>query len=160
MKWIQPLDTRTYLKLLALFSNCSLKSNYPLVFKLFDFYFKTFLKKIPWYCSKMIFVVIHPILCNVLFWSPWKHQKTEGFVMFSGWSKGNTEKKMVKILRNASSTFIEPKKMQFPQAWHKGWISIVVLLPEERVALTHSFPMHPFSTPSKNQKRVHWGQMG
>ena len=67
MKWIQPLDTRTYLKLLALFSNCSLKSNYPLVLKPFDFYFKKFLKKIPWYCSKMIFVVIHPILCNVLF---------------------------------------------------------------------------------------------
>ena len=34
-------------------------------------------------------------LSNVLFWSPWKHQKTFGFLVFSGRSKGNIRKKRV-----------------------------------------------------------------
>ena len=31
----------------------------------------------------------NPFLPNHPFWSPWKHQKTFGFLMFSRWSKGN-----------------------------------------------------------------------
>ena len=42
--------------------------------------------------------VINPFLPNVPFWSPWKHQKTKGFLMFSGGSKGNIGKKRVKKL--------------------------------------------------------------
>ena len=30
----------------------------------------------------------NPFLPNVPFWSPWKHQKTKGFLMFLGGSKG------------------------------------------------------------------------
>ena len=40
-------------------------------------------------------VTINPFLPNIPFWSCWKHQKTKGFLMFSGWSKGNIEKKRV-----------------------------------------------------------------
>ena len=35
---------------------------------------------------------VNPLLPNVPFWSPWKHQKTKGFLMFSGGSKGNIGK--------------------------------------------------------------------
>ena len=38
---------------------------------------------------------ISHFLPNVSFWSPWKHQKTFGFLMLSGGSKGNIWKKTV-----------------------------------------------------------------
>ena len=38
---------------------------------------------------------ISHFLPNVPFWSPWKHQKTFGFLMLSGGSKGNIGKKTV-----------------------------------------------------------------
>ena len=37
-------------------------------------------------------ILFNPLLPNVPFWSPWKHQKTFGFLMFSGGSKGNIGK--------------------------------------------------------------------
>ena len=39
---------------------------------------------------------VNSFLPNVSFWSPWKHQKTYGFLMFSGGSKGNIRKEKVK----------------------------------------------------------------
>ena len=41
-------------------------------------------------------VFMNLLLPNVSFWSPWKHQKTKGLLMFSAGSKGNTGKKWVK----------------------------------------------------------------
>ena len=38
----------------------------------------------------------HPFLPTVPFSSPWKHQKTKGFLMFSGASKRNIGKKRIK----------------------------------------------------------------
>ena len=40
--------------------------------------------------------LINPFLPIVLFWSPWKHQKTFGFLMFSGKSKRSIGKRRVK----------------------------------------------------------------
>ena len=37
-------------------------------------------------------------LPKVLFWSPWKHQKTKGFLIFSRGSEGNIGKKRVKLV--------------------------------------------------------------
>ena len=39
----------------------------------------------------------NPFLPNVLFWSHWKHQKTEGFEMFSGGSKEIIGKESVNV---------------------------------------------------------------
>ena len=36
---------------------------------------------------------LNPFLPIVLFWSLWKHQKTKGFLMFSGGSKGSIGKR-------------------------------------------------------------------
>ena len=43
--------------------------------------------------------MFHPFLHNVPFWSPWKQQKTKGFLIFSGGSKGNIGKKKVKLYK-------------------------------------------------------------
>ena len=48
--------------------------------------------------------IINRFLSNVPFWSPWKHQKTKGFLMFSGGSKGNIGKKMANFFRSPFST--------------------------------------------------------
>ena len=45
--------------------------------------------------SDFLWKNINPILPNVPFWSLWKHQKTKGFLIFSGGSKGNIGKKRV-----------------------------------------------------------------
>ena len=42
----------------------------------------------------------NPFLPNVLFWSPWKYQKSKGFLMFSGGSKVNIGKKRLGIRNN------------------------------------------------------------
>ena len=47
--------------------------------------------------TAIVSYLLNPFLPNVPFWSPWKHQKTFGFLMFSGGSKGNIGKKRVKI---------------------------------------------------------------
>ena len=46
-----------------------------------------------WITTSTMFDFITLFLPNVPFWSPWKHQKTKGFLMFSGGSKGNIGKK-------------------------------------------------------------------
>ena len=44
---------------------------------------------------------INPFLPNIPFWFPWKHQKTLGFFIFSGRSKGNIRKKrLTSFFRN------------------------------------------------------------
>ena len=53
------------------------------------------------------------LLSNVTFWSPWKHQKTKDFMMFSGWSKRNIEKKWVKTcLTKTLSTLRSSKRLR------------------------------------------------
>ena len=52
-------------------------------------------KILTWLCKQCF----NPFLPNVPFWSPWKHQKTFGFLMFSGGSKGNIGKKRVNFER-------------------------------------------------------------
>ena len=44
------------------------------------------------------FVDLNPFLSNIPFWAPWKHQKTFGFLMFSGGSKRNIGKKWISCL--------------------------------------------------------------
>ena len=46
----------------------------------------------------LFFLPFHPFPCNVPCLSPWKHQKTFGFLLFSGGSQGNIGKKQVNIL--------------------------------------------------------------
>ena len=53
---------------------------------------------------KRLEVGFNPFLPNVPFWSPWKHQKTFGFRMFSGGSKGNIGKKRVKYMLKIPTT--------------------------------------------------------
>ena len=53
------------------------------------------------------------LLSNVTFWSPWKHQKTKDFMMFSGWSKRNIKKKWVKTcLTKTLSTLGSSKRLR------------------------------------------------
>ena len=66
---------------------------------------------------------INPFLPNIPFLSLWKHQKTKGFLMFSGGTKGNIGKKRVKI------------------------VNYFTLL----IKLTHSFSMHHFCIPWKHK---------
>ena len=40
----------------------------------------------------MLCCIFNLLLPKVPFWPPWKHQKTKGFLMFSGGSKGDIEK--------------------------------------------------------------------
>ena len=47
-----------------------------------------------------VILLLNSFLLNVPFWSPWKHQKTFGFLMFSGGSKGNIRKKRLKELKS------------------------------------------------------------
>ena len=49
--------------------------------------------------TNLLFFLNH-FFHNVLFWSPWKHQKTEGFLMFSRGTKGNIGKKRIKNQSN------------------------------------------------------------
>ena len=44
-------------------------------------------------------LVFNPFRPEALLWSPWKHQKTFGFQMFSGGSKGNFRRKWVNAFR-------------------------------------------------------------
>ena len=41
-------------------------------------------------------IPVNPFLLNVPFWASLKHQKTKGFLVFSGISKGSIEKKGIK----------------------------------------------------------------
>ena len=49
----------------------------------------------------------------VLFWSPWKHQKTKGFLMFSGGSKENIVKRWANQTNiTASAHYLRLKSVQ------------------------------------------------
>ena len=43
--------------------------------------------------ASLIKGALNPFFRNVPFWSPWNHQKTKGFLMFSGQSKGKLGRK-------------------------------------------------------------------
>ena len=57
-----------------------------------------------------------PFLPNIPFWSPWKHQKTFGFLMFSERSKGNIGKKSVN-----SSCLPSPSKSSNLDIFQGSW---------------------------------------
>ena len=51
---------------------------------------------------------VNPFLPNAPFWSPWKHQKIFGFLMFPGGSKANIGEKMINCFREKSSIKLLP----------------------------------------------------
>ena len=90
----------------------------------------------------------HKIICNIRslthfwlifpFYTPWKHQKSKGFLVFSGVWNGNINQYWIKIsFREIYYSFY--KKYHFPNTFRS----------------TYFFPMFTFHTPrktSENQK--------
>ena len=69
---------------------------------------------------------LNPFLLNVLFWFPWKHQKTKGFLMFSVESKGNFGKDRVKyaFIECAQQNNTVIKIKTYWNLWHFSTASI------------------------------------
>ena len=90
-------------------------------------------------------IILNPFLPNVPFWSPWKHQKTKGFLMFSGGSKGNIGKKRV----NLTFKFIPIITLQ------ALWLPMFFINPLQFFFHMTAFFSRKWRKPMKSRKYVH-----
>ena len=82
------LPTGMVITLLKHFTFCCIYT------KVFYEAFLSYMRRILEFIKRFL---INVLLSSVTSWSPWKHQQTFDFFVFSGGSKGNIEKKWVKM---------------------------------------------------------------
>ena len=63
-------------------------------------------------------VHINPFLPSIAFWSPWKHQNTFGFLMFSGGSKGNIGEKKGYEIQHCGGSYSDCSRTQWLILFH------------------------------------------